>query len=260
MNNKNISLFNYVYSSMYEEDKDDDLKWEEFKIICLEKMKYLPYDFIEKNKMLLTMNEKNMWQDLAGNKETVGEFVILNFYGQKEYIDYKVKEIKAIIKNYGNQAFKNLENIFDYMCNEAIREILNECRNKGLIEFSNNIFMYASDRLYNIFYDNIKIIISDGESNMNSKNVVINNGKMVYQMGNGNIANMGIDDDKLFELLENKLEAIKMEMKNSNCEDKLQDLETAIKKKDKKSVLTILSELASIGSFIAAPFLSGMVI
>ena len=257
MNNKNIALFNYVYSNMYEEEKNDDLKWEEFKIICLDKMKYLPYDFIKKNRMLLTMNEKNMWQDLAGNKETVGEFVVLNFYGQKEFINYKVNEIKSVISNYGNQAFKNLENIFDYMCNEAIKEILIECRNRGLIQFNNNIFMYASDRLYNIFYDNIKIISME-ENKVDSKNVVINNGKMVYQLGNGNVVNIGVDDDKLFELLESKLEAIKMEMKNSNCEDKLLELENAIKKKDKKSALTMLSELASIGSFIAAPFLSGM--
>ncbi len=257
MNNKNIALFNYVYSSMYEEDKSDDLKWKEFKIICLEKMKYLPYDFIKKNRMLLTMNEKNMWQDLDGNKGTVGEFVILNFYGQKEFINYKVNEIKSIISNYGSQAFKNLENTFDYMCNEAIKEILIECRNKGIIQFNNNIFMYASDRLYNIFYDNIKII-SVEENKMDNKNVVVNNGKMVYQLGNGNNVNIGIDDDKLFELLESKLEAIKTEMKNSNCEDKLLELENAIKKKDKKSALTMLAELASIGSFIAAPFLNGI--
>lgn len=256
VNSKNITLFNYVYSSTYDSNKSDELKWEEFGKLCMSKMNYAAYDFIKRNKMLLTMDEKNMWQDLAGNKETVGEFVILNFYGQKEYIDYKVKEIKAIISNYGNQAFKNLENIFDYMCNEAIREILNECRNKGLIEFSNNIFMYASNRLYNIFYDDIKIIINDVESNINSKNIVINNGEMVYQLGNGNIVSMGIDDDKLFELLESKLEAIKIEMKNNNCEDKLEELERVMKKKDRKSVLSILSELASIGSFIATMFIN----
>ncbi|MCI9434786.1 MAG: hypothetical protein HFI86_05920 [Bacilli bacterium] len=256
MNSKNITLFNYVYSSTYDSNKSDELKWEEFGKLCMSKMNYAAYDFIKRNKMLLTMDEKNMWQDLAGNKETVGKFVILNFYGQKEYIDYKVKEIKAIISNYGNQAFKNLENIFDYMCNEAIREILNECRNKGLIEFSNNIFMYASNRLYNIFYDDIKIIINDVESNINSKNIVINNGEMVYQLGNGNIVSMGIDDDKLFELLESKLETIKIEMKNNNCEDKLEELERGMKKKDRKSVLSILSELASIGSFIATMFIN----
>ena len=46
MNNKNISLFNYVYSSTFETEKNDDLKWSEFKNICLDKMNYLPYDFI----------------------------------------------------------------------------------------------------------------------------------------------------------------------------------------------------------------------
>lgn len=258
MNNKNISLFNYVYSNVYEDEKSDDIKWNEFEKLCLEKMKYVPYDFIVENESLVTVNKKGMWQDICGNKGVDGKFVILNFLGQKEYINYKVNELKAIISNYGSQTFKNLENIFDYMCNEAIREILIECRNKGLIEFNNNIFMYASDRLYSIFYDNIKIVTNNGEDNMNGKNVVINNGKMVYQLGNGNVANIGIDDNKLFELLESKLETIKTEMKNKNCEDKLLDLENAIKKKDKKSVLTTLSELASIGSFIAAPFLSGL--
>ena len=90
MNNKNISLFNYVYSSVYEEDKSDDLKWQEFEKLCLEKMKYVPYDFVVENESLVTLNKKGMWQDLSGGKGIVGKFVILNFLGQKEYINYKV--------------------------------------------------------------------------------------------------------------------------------------------------------------------------
>ena len=149
MNQKNISLFNYVYSSTFETEKDDNLKWWEFNKICLEKMSYVPYDFISENDNLITYNKKGMWQDLNGNKEATGKFLILNFWGQKEFFNYKVNEIKAIFNNYGNDAFNNLENIFENMCNEAVREILNECRNIGLIEFDDNkTFMYASDRLY----------------------------------------------------------------------------------------------------------------
>lgn len=250
MNNKNISLFNYVYSSVYEEDKSDDLKWQEFEKLCLEKMKYVPYDFVVENESLVTLNKKGMWQDLSGGKGIVGKFVILNFLGQKEYINYKVNELKAIISNYGNEAFKNLEDVFDNMCNEAIREILNECRNIGLISFDNSIFRYYDNRLGTIIYVNIKVVM--GQSNMSQGSPIVY-GTYISQQGNGNVANVNnISDEKLFELLDSKIEAIKMEMKNNDCKDKLEKLENAIKMKDKKSVLSILSELASIGSFIAA--------
>lgn len=256
MNNKSIELFNYVYSNMYEEEKSDDLKWEEFEKICLEKMKYLPYDFIIENDSLLTMNKKCMWQDLAGNKGTVGKFVILNYLGQKEYINYKIKELKAIISNYGKEAFKNLDNIFNNMCNEAIREILIESRNAGLIYFNDNIFKYYDDRLGIILFDNINIVINSNYNNSNSNGDTIVYGTYISQQGNNNVASINnVKDEELFLLLEEKIEALRLEMNNKNCEDKLVELENAIKKKDKKNVLNILSDLASIGSFIAAMFI-----
>ena len=91
-----------------------------------------------------------------------------------------------------------------------------------------------------------------GQSNMSQGSPIVY-GTYISQQGNGNVANVNnISDEKLFELLDSKIEAIKMEMKNNDCKDKLEKLENAIKMKDKKSVLSILSELASIGSFIAA--------
>lgn len=252
MNSKNITLFNYVYSNSFENEKDDDLKWNEFKEICQNKMNYVPYDFIEENNSLVTYNKKGMWVDLLGNKEAIGKFVILNFLGQKEFINYKVNEIKSIISNYGNKAFDNLENTFEYMCNEAIREILIECRNKDLILFDNNIFKYFDDRLGIILFDNIEIIISKKENNLNGNNIYINNsGQFVNQLGNNNMANIKINDEQLFALLNDKMEALKTEMQNKNCEDKIKELEEAIKNKDKKSALEIISQLAGIGSFIA---------
>ena len=50
-------------------------------------MNYFPYDFIIENDNLITYNKKGMWQDLDGNKETTGKFVILNFLGQKEFLN-----------------------------------------------------------------------------------------------------------------------------------------------------------------------------
>ena len=83
-------------------------------------------------------------------------------------------------------------------------------------------------------------------------NIYINNsGQFVNQLGNNNMANIKINDEQLFALLNDKMEALKTEMQNKNCEDKIKELEEAIKNKDKKSALEIISQLAGIGSFIA---------
>ncbi len=254
MNNKTISLFNYVYSCMYEKDINDDDKWKTFEELCLEKMNYVPYDFIIENESLVTMNRKSMWQDITGNKGTVGKFVILNFLGTKEYLQYKINEVKTLIKNYGIEMFDNLDNIFENMCNEAIREILVESRSIDLIDFNDNIFRYADNRLSIILYNNIKVVVNKKVDNQTGNTIFItNSGQLVNQIGNGNTANIShINDEQLFTLLEEKIEAIKIEMKNRNCEDKLEELEIEITGKDKKSALEIISHLAGIGSFIAS--------
>jgi hypothetical protein len=252
MNNKNIELFNYVYGNMFENEKNDEKKWEEFEKLCSDKMHYLPYDFIITNEALVTMNKKNMWQDITGNKGVAGAFVILNFIGTKEYIKYKVNEIKSLIKNYGINAFRNLGNIFEYMCNEAIKQILIECQNEDMIDYEDYIFIYADDGIVDIRYDEIKVIINK-QKNEFGIDFINNYGQMINQFGNNNVANISnIGDQKLFDLLDEKLNAIKEEMKNKNCDEKLIELEEAMNKKDKNSTLEIISHLASIGSFIAS--------
>lgn len=253
MNNKNIGLFNYVYSAVFENEKEDDSKWTEFKQLCLKKMNYSPYDFIKSNEELLTMNKKNMWQDLYGTKETVGVFVILNLSGNKEFINYKVNEIKSIIKTYGVSSFNNIGNVFENMCNESIRELLFEFKNNDLINFEDYIFVYADDRIFHILFENITVITN---KNINGKTGNIwninNSGQLIAQLGNNNSAINKIEDTKLFDILSNKIEAIKVELKNKNCDDKIEELEKAIYKKDKQSVTEILSHLSSFGSFIAS--------
>lgn len=257
MNSKNISLFNYVYSGIFDNLKENELKWEEFNSLCKKYMDYTPYDFIVKNKELVIMNEKNMWVDLLGNKETVGDFVSLNYLGQKEFVEYKIKEIISLIEKFGMNAFKNLNNIFESMCCESIKSILLECRNRNLIDFEDYIFIEADIvGTIKIRFEEIKVNISKKENDFGFNGITLNNyGSLINQMGNNNNANISINDEQLFLVLEEKIEALKIEMQNKNCEEKIKELENAIKKKDKKSILSILSELASIGSFIAAMFI-----
>lgn len=251
MNNQNINIFNYVYSSKFEKDKSDNEKWKEFASVCSKIGNYEPYDFIDDYFDLLNFNRKNMSVYITGQKHVGGKFVSLNLYGEREYLNYKLDEIKSTINDFGSTAFDNLGNVFENLCNEAIREILVNLKNEHIIQFDNDkTFLYADNRLTEIFYDNISIVINESILN-NNQNIIINHGQYINQQGNNNTANIIKSDEELFELINEKLEAIRAELKNNNCNDKLIELEKALKEKNKNKVLSVLSDLSSIGSFVA---------
>lgn len=258
MNSLNIELFNYIYSSSFDKEKSDNMKWKEFEVLCAEKLKSCAYDFIVNNDTLLTMNKNNMWVEInSGQKKVAGAFTVLNYFGVKEFINYKINEVNNLIKKYGLNAFENLGNIFENMCCESVKSILLECRSRNLIDFEDYIFIDVDIvGTIKIRFEEIKVNISKKENAYDFKGIILNNyASMINQIGDNNSANINKDDAELFLLLEEKIEALKIEMQNKNCEEKIRKLENAIKNKDKKSILSILSDLASIGSFIAAMFI-----
>lgn len=254
INNNTIILFDYIYNNMYESKKNDSIKWKEFEKLCDDTLEYTPYDFISYNFDLLTMNKNHMFKDITGNKHTTGEFVKLNLSGTKEYINYKIEELIVLIKVHGVNTFKNVDDMFRHLNNTAVRHLLEVARNKNIINFNNDIFIYASNDIHSIDYDNIKVML---EETMKTNNDIIlnmiNNNQVITQVGDNNRANIEIITDyQLFATISDKLEAIKIEMKNIDCHDKIADLERAVNNKDRKNALEIISHLAGIGSFVAS--------
>lgn len=254
MNNRSIHLFNYIYSSSFNKEMSDEEKWEEFEKLC-SKTKDNIFDFVIANNDYLNTKKSEPCEDITGKKYVTGKFVTLNYNGEKEFYNFKCNQLRECIKEYGSNAFSNCEDIFCNMSNESIREVLDKARANGLIDFDNKIFAYASDELYSIAFDYIKVLFPN-EINLESKDlktaVYYIYGNQINQNGNGNIATMNIQDsdEELYKLVSEKLVALEVEM-NKVSKNEIEEIKQALDKKDKKSLLTKLSELATLGSFVA---------
>jgi hypothetical protein len=243
---KYINVYDVLYNAEYTGKKYDE-KWEYFDIICKSIPNFDLFDFYKKSEQF--RNEGGLVLDITGITRISNEFPTLSSNGEEAYLKYKSEQLESVIFIDKKVTWENTKSIFPNFELEAIKKIFDYCKENGIIEYTTrDVFVYASDGIYAIIYENIKIPLGKKKNSEINSNIIINNGTIqnVNQAFNQNIKN----DDDLFTLINNKLESIKFELANQ-YNDKINELENAIKKKDKKSVLTIISELSSVGSLIA---------
>jgi len=242
---KFIKLYDVIFNNEYTE-KEFNEKWTIFKRISQSIDKFNLANFYDKAKLLL--NNQGFDSGISGVNYISNQFPSFTQTGEITYLKYKSEQIERIIEEHKKITFENTKVIFPDFELEAIKKVLDYCKDKKIITYNGRVFVYASDEIYTIIYENIIIpLVAETTSNVNY-NQITNYGVMsgVNQAFNLNITN----DSDLFNLITDKLEAIKLELNNQH-NDKILELENSVKKKDKKSTLTILSELASLGSFIA---------
>lgn len=254
MNNSNINLFNYIFSANFDDEITDNGRWMKFKELC-KNLKKDYHDFVISYGEYLNTSLATEVKSLDGAGWT-GGFITFNLIGEKEFYKFKCNQIKNLINDFGSNAFKHMNNLFENMNNKSAREVLENAKDNGLISYNSKIFMYASNDIAYISFDDIKISFVEkhlvNESNL--KTVVYNNyGTQINQNGTTNNATITItNDDDFFKLVLEKIDALEIETKQLGIDkNEIELLKEAVNKKDKKSLLTKLSELATVGSFIA---------
>lgn len=242
---KYISLYDAIFNADYTE-KDYKEKWEDFNNATSNINNFDLYDFYEKSEPFI--NDKGFVQDITGVNKISNQFPSLTLTGEKSYLKYKSEQISRVIEEHKKITAENTKNIFPNFELEAIKKVLDYCKDINIISYKGQVCVYADNSIYTIIYDNITIPLVEEDKNGINYNSIINYGTMngVNQAFNLNISN----DDELFSLINDKLEVMKLELNNQH-NDKIEELEKAVKKKDKKSILTIISELASVGSLVA---------
>jgi len=265
VNKQNIIIFNYIYSSYFETEKSDDVKWEELKVICQNSTKQYYFSFYEDNAEFLEVNSKCIVRTLSEPPEIIGKFIKLSVYGKEAYLNYKIEEVRDLIRTHDNQAFKHRDELFANMCNEAIREILTKCKYKRLIDFidsskdSETAIYYADDTIHCIIFENVRVldieqVSEDSASAVRIENYISQSGKgNILQTGSNSMASISISNDEdLFKILAEKYDALFVEMENKNCKQELENLKVALAEKNKTKVVEIVNVLVSLGSFICA--------
>lgn len=254
MNNNTINLFNYIFSASFDDELADKGKWIKFEELCTNLNKNY-HDFIITYREYLNTSLSTEVKSLGGAGWT-GGFITFNLIGEKEFYKFKCNQIKNLINDFGSNAFKNMGDLFLNMNTKSTREVLEKAKENGLITFQNNIFLYASDDIAYISFDDIKISLIEKPvfDRNNLKTVVYNNyGTQINQNGSTNTATITIaNDEEFFKLVSEKMSALEIETKQLGIDkNEIEILKEAVNKKDKKSLLTKLSELATVGSFIA---------
>lgn len=231
---KYIKLLDLIYNVEFE-DIDYDEKWKKFDEVSLKIDGYTLDDFVTETIRYLEKG-KGFDTGIVGIARISNDFPIFSENGLKYYYSIKSEQLKNAFHEHDFLNNENINNIFGDLNVQAIKHILNYCLDEKIISSNGNIYENGI-----VVFDRI---VPFKENNNTYNNFIYNSGNMtnVSQTINNN-------DTELYDIILSKIDLIRNEL-GDNYNSKIDDLVNAINKKNKKSVLTILSELVTIGSVV----------
>lgn len=261
INELNIKIFDYVFSINIGL-KGDYLGNNNTEYLCSKLSRLInevcdEYDFWNEYKYYFNDNCVVDASTLSGYQYIYNNFPKMKLSTKKEYLNYKLKQLKNSINNNGEFVTEEFNTLTENIINMGKKEILDYCEEIGLIEYVGKVFISADNcPAAGIIYDNIRAILYTEEEiqSLSAENVIIISGN-----GNsfGNIeqsTNTKNSDEELFNLVLKKLELLE---KEGVSKSSLKLLEDACHKKDKNKVIDFLKDVASgtISSLIATGIL-----
>lgn len=232
---KYIKLLDVIFNEELE-DNDYSEKWKNFDRVSSTIEGFQLRDFVDNCSNYLE-RRRGLDVNISGIARIMNDFPVFSTSGMYNYLLIKEKQIKNVLYEDGELSEENTKEIFENLNQSAIKQIIVDCIDKRIVECNGKI------------YENNKImlerIVPFAKSNSTYNNYIFNTGTM-----NNVSQNINISDMQLYSMILSKIDLMKKELDNKQNE-KIDELILAVNKKDKKSVLTILSELCSIGSAVA---------
>ncbi len=258
INELNVNIFNYIFSineDIVANIKEDKLEYRQElnnKISSICEIQ----DFWNEYKYYFNDGCVFLIPGTSGVK--YGNFPRMRIDTKKEFLDYKSKKIEEIIYNNSDLIWKELEKVFINIENLGKKAILDHCERLGIIKYNGKVFIAADNNpAYDIIYDNIEPVIYNSNNEEISPNVIQNifNGDNYGTINQVN--NFQNNDEKLFEIILEKLDA--MQLESNISVEKIEAIKEFCNKKEKTNVIKILKEIAmGTGTNIIANGILGM--
>lgn len=261
INDFNIKIFDFVFSTNcgingnYLEKSNDEFLCSQLDEIISKACN--KYDFWQDYKRYF--NDKCVIDatTMDGKEYIYNGFPRMKLATKEMYFNYKMKQLKKIIDDNGAFLEEKFQEITENIINVGKKEILDYCEQIGIIKYTGKVFIEAGDcPACVINYGNIKAVLHKEERfhPFSAENVVIFNGN---ENSVGNIeqnVNSKNNDDKLFELVLEKLELLE---KEGVSKADLKLLKDSCQNKNKLKVVEILKDIASgtISSVVASGIL-----
>lgn len=261
INELNIKIFDYIFSinvglkAGYFENTNNEKLY--FELNDLINKIYDTYDFWNEYKIYFNDGCVIDASTLDGHEYIYNGFPKMKLKTKKDYLDYKMKQLKISINNNGEFLYEEFEILTDNIINDGKKEILDYCEKIGIIEYLGRVFISADNcPAVAIIYDNIKAVLYTEEE---KQSLIADNIIVVKGNGNsfGNIEQNNKsknNDEEIFNFVLNKLDLLE---KEGISKKDLKVLEDACKNKDKNKVISFLKDVASgtISSLIATGIL-----
>ena len=230
-----IKLLDVIFNEKFE-NNNYSKKWKNFDDVSSEIENFDLEDFIDNCSNYFESN-RGIDRNISGAIKIINDFPIFTTTGIHDYFYIKEQQIKNVLYENGRLSNENTSEIFNRLNFSAVKQIINNCIDKKIIECNGRI--YENNK---IMFDKI---IQVRDTNIVCNNYICNNGTM-----NNVSQTVNYNDDQLYTLINSKIDLLRNELGKEHNE-KIEELINAINNKNRKSVLTTLSELATIGSAIA---------
>lgn len=264
INEFNVKIFDFIFSTNIGL-KGDYLENNNINHLCSELSKLIndiceEYDFWNEYKFYFNDNCVLDASTLSDRQYIYNGFPRMRLVTKKEYLNYKVNQVKKIIENNGDFSKEAFEKITENIINVGKKEILDYCNEIGIIEYIGKVYIAADNcPAVAIIYDNIKAVIYTEEEvqSLIAENIIMVNGDGVSI---GNIeqnANSKNNDERLFDLVLKKIDLLE---KEGITKEDIKLLEEACKSKNKEKVINFLKDVATgtISSVVATGILSSL--
>jgi len=243
INELNISIFDFIFNVNMLKDINNYSDY----INTLDSMimeqtnSNTNYEFWQEYKYMISSNSLKNVSTLSGYHYGYFPFPKMTMSSVSNYLDYKLMQFKKMIVEDFNYDLENIGKDLNITNNFALKKVIDYFIDNRLLTKNDE---YAKMNIlgnYEFDFKTLRINNSQQkESPLFSQTIVNNNGTMAYSYNGNSAVNIQNQDD-LFKIVLEKIEAMKAE---NIPEEKLEELIKNCKKKDSSKVINLLQTLA----------------
>lgn len=251
INELNVKIFDYIFSVNISKEENEEKSCDQLSQIisslCEEYDFWSEYKFYFNDKCVIDAST------LGGKHYVYNGFPRMKLNTKQAYLKYKLSQVKNIVENNGDFIGKEFEKITELISDEGKKEILDYCKDCGIIQYEGKVFLAADNNpACYIIYENIRAILSDDSDDaIFPQNVFVVNGNSNTFGNVEQNVNSKNNDDKLFDMILSKLSLLEQE---GVSQEILATLKEECEKKNKRKVVDLLKEIATgvAGSVVSA--------
>lgn len=215
MNELNIEVFDYIFCTNTIQDSIINFVpyINELNDIIKEKLNTNSnFEFWNEYESYVSNNTLKNTSTLSGLSYSYFPFPMLTLSTTNNYLKYKLNQFKKLIDENPNYNFNNIMNDLNISNEKSLKKVIDYLINNRVII---KVKDYAKENIlgkYDFEFENLEININLNEERKTYSQIVVNNnGQMAYSYNGNATININQDNEKLFEVVLSKIEAMKAE-------------------------------------------------